>query len=304
VDTFGRTRESRGGEFDSALAASKRRRKGSDALALAALMGGAGTRIQVRTALETMGVTYFAATPAELLEVLVRHAVDAVLVEPHDAAGSTTDSVVRVIRRDYPSLPVLVYCDLTAEHMRRVPVLVQAGADELVLRGIDDMRSAFRRVLLHSASARAASEALTALSEILPRTAEPLLAYCLTQADRPLTVDRMARDLGVHRKTLCNRAIAAGLPTPSSLISWCRLLHAAKLLDDSGRSVERAALSLGFGSGTALRNMLRRYTGLRPRELRRHGGHRAVLALLQKRLRQGIALRVDALTPGRPPMSP
>jgi len=145
--------------------------------------------------------------------------------------------------------------------MKRVPALIRAGADEVVLRGSDDMRVAFRRVLLQAASARAASEALTLLRKVVPRAGESVLAYCLAQADRPLTVDEMARDLGVHRKTLCNRAAAAGLPSPSTLISWCRLFHAARLLGESGASVERTALVLGFGSGTALRNMLRRYTG-------------------------------------------
>lgn len=297
VDIFGRARPPRRREPDRATGSvGAGYCRGSESVAIATLMTRATSTTQVRTAVEAVGVPFIAATPAELLEALIHHSVGAVLVEPYDAAGATTDSLIRVIRQDYPSLPVLVYCDLTAEHMRVVPVLVRAGADALVLRGIDDMRSAFRRALLKSTSARAAAEALTALSAIVPKTAEPLLAYCLTQSDHPLTVDQVARDLGVHRKTLCNRAVAAGLPTPSSLISWCRLLHAAKLLDDSSRSVERTALILGFGSGTALRNMLRRYTGLRPRELRRCGGHSAVLDLLRNRLTQGIARRLEGLT--------
>jgi transcriptional regulator GlxA family with amidase domain len=213
--------------------------------------------------------------------------VSAVLVEPFDSSGRPTETLVCLIRRDFPSLPVLLYCDVTAEHMKRIPELIRAGADELVVRGVDDMRSALARALRHAAGTRAHSEALQTLRAVVPKAAEAVLTYCLARADRPLTVHQMARDLGVHRKTLCTRAVAAGLPTPSILISWCRLLHAARLLDDPVRSVEGTALLLGFGSGTALRNMLRRYTGLRPRDLRFRGGHRAVLGLLQKRLGHG-----------------
>ncbi|HJU64286.1 MAG TPA: hypothetical protein VJ596_01355, partial [Gemmatimonadaceae bacterium] len=42
------------------------------------------------------------------------------------------------------------------------------------------------------------------------------------------------------------------------------------------RPVEQIALAFGFGSGTGFRNMLRRYTGLRPGALRAAGGFDAV----------------------------
>jgi AraC-like DNA-binding protein len=234
-------------------------------------------------------------SPDQALDALKHHWVAAVLVDC-DIPGSGAETLIRAIREGFPTLPVLVTCDLTADHMKRIPTLIRAGADELVVRGVDDVGRALRRVLLHATSARSASEMLVALRNVVPDAAEPILTYCVTHADRPLTVGKMARDLGVHRKTLCNRTAAAGLPTPSTLISWCRLIHAARLLDDPGRSVERAALLLGFGSGTALRNMLRRYTGLRPRELCKRGGHRALIGLLVERVLQQVS-RLDAPRP-------
>lgn len=55
------------------------------------------------------------------------------------------------------------------------------------------------------------------------------------------------------------------------MLGWCRLLAAAVLLEDRGRPVDHIALELDFPSGAAFRNMLKRYTGLSPAELRARG---------------------------------
>ena len=49
-------------------------------------------------------------------------------------------------------------------------------------------------------------------------------------------------------------------------------------------TLEQAALRLEFPSGTALRNMLMRYTGLKPRELRENGGVHCVMHLFRREL--------------------
>jgi AraC-like DNA-binding protein len=105
----------------------------------------------------------------------------------------------------------------------------------------------------------------------------PILRYCLEQGRRALTVEQVAQALHVHRKTLVDRLTAAGFPSPSALISWSRLMVAARLMEDPGRSIEQVALVLDFPSGTSMRNMVKRYTGLRPAEIRENGGMRCVL---------------------------
>ena len=51
------------------------------------------------------------------------------------------------------------------------------------------------------------------------------------------------------------------------MLGWCRLLAAAILLEEDGRAVDHVSFELGFASGAAFRNMLKRYTGLNPGEL-------------------------------------
>jgi AraC-like DNA-binding protein len=79
------------------------------------------------------------------------------------------------------------------------------------------------------------------------------------------------------------------------MIGWCRLLIAARVLDDPGRTVEQVALKLDFPSGAALRNMFKRYTGLRTTEVRENGGVRCLVHVLKREL--------AAVSAGKPPVA-
>ena len=149
-----------------------------------------------------------------------------------------------------------------------------SGDEEAMLHSLPDDAETERLVL----------EVLAVLGPRLCPVPERLVGHCLARARRPLTVGDLADGVAVHRRTLGNWTRCAGLPAPAALISWCRLLTAAYLLRDRGRSVEEVALALDFGSGTALRSMLRRYTGLRTGEVRTQGGHLCVARLLRLRL--------------------
>ena len=78
---------------------------------------------------------------------------------------------------------------------------------------------------------------------LVPATIVPFLRYCLEHARRNITVEEVAAAMGVHRKTLVDRLKAAHLPSPRAMIGWCRLLMAARLLDDPGRTIDVAMLA-------------------------------------------------------------
>jgi AraC-like DNA-binding protein len=110
-----------------------------------------------------------------------------------------------------------------------------------------------------------------AIAPDTPPRVRPLVAYGLKNSHQHLSVDVAARALGLHRKTLAERCAVAGAPPPQQVLGWCRLLAAAILLEEDGRAVDHVAFELGFASGAAFRNMLKRYTGLNPGELRARG---------------------------------
>src|SRR4051812_34674622 len=66
-----------------------------------------------------------------------------------------------------------------------------------------------------------------------------------------------------------NSETASGKPTSAS--DWCRLLFVAALLELTSRTLESIAIELEYGSATALRNQMKRYTGLTATTVRGKG---------------------------------
>jgi len=230
-------------------------------------------------------ISALACRTASDVELAVRaECPDCVVVAPWDESGRPSVPTVRRLRSRFPWLPIAAYCRLDPQAAHEIVELVRAGADSVVLRGYDDLGRRLRERLALGWSLRVVEEVREALAQWETPDAAPILAYCLRHATEPLTVRAVAEALAIDRKTLGNRLAAAGLPAPRILIPWCRLLCAARWLEQPGRSVEQAALRFRFGSGSALRNMLRRYTGLRASDVRARGGMACVLAALTREL--------------------
>lgn len=225
---------------------------------------------------------------SSFLEVEVRtrrEAVITVLIQ-WDGASALTESVAfGRLRRSLTSTPILVVAHRSRLLPHQVVALVNAGVDEVV-----DAATLFdlRRLVTQRSSAwrqRLLSELEAATPPDLWTVIAPLVVCCLTMTDVP-SVATAARALGVPVRTLAARHRAAGTLAPGTVISWCRLILAVRMLEDPRRSVEQVAHALGFGDGPGLRNMLRRYTGLRVSEVRsatggRHVVHMCVAALYE-----------------------
>jgi AraC-like DNA-binding protein len=264
-----------------------------------ALVSGRLERLRIATAVREHAEPRFVGTAAELLEYLARAPAMplALVVEPRDRDDRSTAGVVRQISSAHPALPIVAYCRAGYEHSRDILELGTAGAHELLFHGIDDSGVALRRVLTSAAQACAATQVLRALADDVPSALLPLFEFCLAYPDRATSVQAVAHALGVHRKTLVNYCAQASLPPPSAILAWCRRLLVGHLLETPGRTVEGIALRVDFASATALRNMLRRYTGLRPQEVRERGGLRCVVEAFRESLarrREDYALRAGA----------
>jgi AraC-like DNA-binding protein len=237
-------------------------------------------RERIRDALRPAASVAFCTRREEVMALVRDQAAAAVVIEPRDARDEDMAPTVRLLKRGYPSVAVLVYCRVAPADCRMLLPLTRAGVDELILHGFDDATS-FRTALVSALGTSALSHALEELRRVVPDDMMPTVEYCLGRAARSPTVEEVAAALGVHRKTLASRASSAGLPSPRSLIAWGRLLVAARMLEDPRRSVEDVARALGFSAAAELRNMFRRYTRLRPLEVRHAGGMECVLALLK-----------------------
>ena len=260
---------------------------------VAALVRDPVSRVRLIDALRTEASVRYCERLSEVFALVESGLASLVVLDHRDFNGSPTLPTVRRLRDEYPSVPIVMYLPMSAVISGAVMDYAKAGVSQLVFQGVDDLKASLRSAVdaaLDQVSASALSEELESL---VPATIVPFLRYCLEHARRDFTVEEVAAAMGVHRKTLVDRLKAARLPSPRAMIGWCRLLVAARLLDDPGRTVEQVALKLDFPSGAALRNMFKRYTGLKTTEVRENGGVRCMLHAFKREL--------AAVSAGNPP---
>jgi AraC-like DNA-binding protein len=248
-------------------------------------------RLRLALALRGLGTLLFCEQCEELLRAVTTRPVSAVLTELYDATGAATLPVVQQLHRTTPSVPVLVYCALDHRSCHALVEYVACGATSVVLRGYDDGMLALRRSLSSAVLRNTCAKVIAAIVPLLGARSAVVFEHCALNASAGHSVADVARSLGCDRRTLVNRLNAGHLPPPREVIAWCRLLLAARLFEDAGRSVDNTALALGFASGSALRKTLLHYTGLRPRDVRQRGGF---LYLLERFHRSVIFAAQDA----------
>jgi AraC-like DNA-binding protein len=260
-------------------------------LLVVALVIGTKCRARVRGALTGRADVRFCDLRGELVPLATTVRPSAILAEPRDRAGADVCDVIAALRTGMPSVPVIAYVADDRTASGDILAMARAGVHDLVRSGFDDVGFALGTALASATASCATTAARDELERIIAPDAWPFVSYCLTRAHGPVSIHAAAAALGLDRRTLVRRLERAGLPQPRRIAGWCRVIAAARLLDEPIYTLEQAALRLEFPSGTALRNMLLRYTGLRPREIRENGGMRCVLHLFKREL---AATRTDA----------
>jgi AraC-like DNA-binding protein len=250
-----------------------------------ALVREAEEQARIRGALRDRGGALVPCESAnDVLAALSEGPAVAVVVSAYGPTARDGVALTRTLRVRYPALPVLVYHDPQSTSPRQLLAFFQAGAAEVVQKG-EDFRHAFASILANAGHKIVARRLLEKLNPVLPPQAKPLFEYLLAQGEAPLSIEQAAAAVGIARRTLEKRLARLGYPAPETLIGWCRLLLAAHLLEEQGRSFDDVALELSFPSGMALRSMLKRYTGVTGREARTvHGPVALVLMRLTEQL--------------------
>jgi AraC-like DNA-binding protein len=262
---------------------------------VAALVRDPVSRARLADALKNEASVRYCARLSEIEAMVEAGLTNLIVVDHRDHDGSPTLPSVRRLRYEFPSVPIVMYLPLSAAVSGAVLEYAKAGVSQLVFQGVDDVKSSLRTAMEAALDQMSAATLSIELESCIPATIGPFLRYCLEHARRDITVEEVAAAMGVHRKTLVDRLNAAHLPSPRAMIGWCRLLIAARALDDQGRTVEQVALKLDFPSGAALRNMFKRYTGLRTTEVRENGGVRCLVHAFRR--------EVAAVSAGKPPVA-
>lgn len=252
------------------------------------LVHGAVERARIASTLRGRGMdVVFVDRIGELVDA-VRHAtvnVAALIVEVRDADGQPVHEIVGDLGAGGTGTPLVAYCRAGAEQSSDIRALVLAGAHQLLFHGIDDAGIALRNLLEAAQQASVGERAAEELMGVVPEKLAPIVAH-VTRYPATQRVSEVADALGYHRKTLVNHCAQVDFVSPQELLGWCRLAVAAELMASSSRTVEAIANQLDFSSDTGLRNMMKRYTGLKASEVRERGGARCVVAALRRVLPQ------------------
>lgn len=115
--------------------------------------------------------------------------------------------------------------------------------------------------------------------------------------ERRVSVSRAATYFYVSRRWLGRCSQRAGLPTPSHVLTFGRVLRTVQLARRHGMTFRRAAAATGWPDPFSMSNTMHRLTGLRPSDTRRHGLIYVAEAWLQRELDAG---RVELRSPGPP----
>lgn len=254
----------------------------------------AGTTHRLARAISSRARVIPVTTEADLLSA-VRASADAaesclVLLEPLDDAGRSTAPLVERLRAEAPHIPLVAYCAPLDAEQAGMHLLARAGIHGLVLEGVDDAAAVLWEQLEAAACTCAAERARGAMRALSPSAMHEVIDCVCAYPARVHALADVARMLGRHRQTFVYHARQTGSESPGSLVRWTRLLIVAALLEHRGRTVESIARLVGYPSATALRNLLRRETGLRAQELRARGPFATVLALVRTSLASAAAV--------------
>jgi AraC-like DNA-binding protein len=224
--------------------------------------------------------------PAELKTCLSTSAIiwDVLVLAIEPTSSARLVGLVRTVASDWPELAIVACCKPGTQYSNEIRALAIAGVHQFVFLGIDDTGIAVRAVVSSARRLCAGEWVLRHLAEVVPVGLHPIVEVVLRRPAEILTVEALAAALGVHRRTLFNRCERGHFVAPAELITWVRLSLVAYLLAKTGMTVEAIALDLSFASDTALRNTIKRYTGLRASDIRGNGGLACVVRSLCDRI--------------------
>jgi hypothetical protein len=220
----------------------------------------------------------FCETAEVLLELVAGGGVGAVVADLHDLTGTSILPTFRIIRRQAPHLPLVLYCPPTPAALRDLPDrgVVFRGLS-LVFRNCEHLGLALAPLLRTMRAASAADTLARHSVPLVPTPFRPFLLVCAVRASPRLRVGTAARWSGASRRTLERSLRRAGLPGAGVLLGSCTALHAAWWLDVQGWSSKRVLAEMGFSHGSAITRVLQRHFGCSVKSLPDEGGFQELL---------------------------
>lgn len=233
---------------------------------------------------------------SSLVQLVETQRVACVVSELWDVEGQCVGTAIQSILRTFPEIPILLCLALEATTVRALSQVANLPEVRLLVRAHDDVVTEVVKAL-SSVPHHPATHAIEAvLQRHLPRHLGPLSEYLACAAIKPLTVAQIADAIHIPRRTLGDQLRRHELPPLERLVGWIRVLHAMWKLDGAGRTVDSVALELEFASGSALRHMVKRYTGHTPVDIWTSGGFPYLLRQFDEALARRAHMESNSLS--------
>jgi len=193
----------------------------------------------------------------------------------------------------FPSASFFAVVQRTGNLLKTVPALATYGLADVIVIGHDDTATALRERFRRGHG----RPLMRMLDSTLPATLDPHARAIVAAAGEVVNTAGLSADLAAKlrtsRRTLLRACRRAQLPPPRRLLAWIRVLQAASLLDEHGRTVADVARACGYSSDAALRRITVNFVGCSPSVMRRRGAaeaaRRAFIAELEALARSSTA---------------
>ncbi len=224
---------------------------------------------------------------SDLHSTIQREVTDVVVADPA-ADGTVRVEALEHVRRQFPSLPVVVYMVLAPASLNAVVRLARSGVEQVVLHRFDDEPRRFLDLLEGLPAHALGDRMLLALAEPLARL-PVMVGRAIDQLFRSPAQFRNTLDLataaGMNLRTLYRNLEPVGLYSARRLVASARLLRAYAFLRDPGRSIKDVAAKTGYHSPWQLSQQMREITGRTTEQVRHEIDGEALVSLLAEHVR-------------------
>jgi len=206
----------------------------------------------------------------DAVDTILRQPVEMAVVDPVLSGEARTQEIER-IRVLFPSLPVILYSELSPAIARILLKLGNVGITEAVLAGYDDHPARLADLLVAEATRTVSGELVSAILKSLqwcPGQLRWAIETIIREPSSVQSVQDLADRARMDRRTCGRWFVRAGLPPPSIMLMVMRVLYAHRLLQDPGYTIENVASKLGYSQTRTLAQNVKEVFGLTPGELR------------------------------------
>ncbi|HEX2220711.1 MAG TPA: helix-turn-helix domain-containing protein [Gemmatimonadales bacterium] len=172
---------------------------------------------------------------------------------------------------EFPSVTVLAAMSLKPDRFQDFHVLGEWGVTEVLDMDEENTLEAVEKRLRSAYGSPVQRLLDRSLPPYVSGRARSILASAAEIAAAGGQGRDLARSLHLSERTLLRWCERTDLPPPRRVMAWMRILFAADLLDDPGRTVLSVAHACGYVSDSSLRRAMQDFLGIPPTALREQG---------------------------------